>query len=72
MRKKTETRDYFFVCLAWDSVFQEMRAGDLGDAFSNACWLVHLYPDAAIWVEREVEGERYNLAVFQGEDLTDG
>lgn len=69
--KSPSVTPLYYACMAWDNVFQEARCGDMAHAFSFSCWLATQYADAAIWVEREVAGERYTFAVLQGEDLSD-
>ena len=69
--KSTSVAPLYYVCMAWDSVFQEARCEDIAHAFSFSCWLAWQYQDAAIWVERQIAGERYTFAVLQGEDLSD-
>lgn len=59
------------VCLCWDTLLQEADARDIGHAFSFGLGLVQRYPEAAIWIEREVGEEAYVLAVLQGENLED-
>ena len=49
-------------------VLQEADVADMGNAFSLALGLVRKYPEAAIWIEREVNGEPYMLAILQGEE----
>jgi hypothetical protein len=59
------------VCLCWDTLLQEADARDVGHALSFGLALVRRYPEAAIWIEREVAGEAYMFAILQGENLDD-